>query len=281
MKILVTGNCQARPLGSLLSKSTSHEVLEPIILHLSNAAEQDAHMERIAQADFILAQATAPVFQPAHLRSDVLQEQFAGRVVVWPNVFFVGQHPYLRYLTHAQAGRVLGPMEATHDIRVVNAWFRSRQGLSFNESMTEPGYEQRVYDTSLRDLRGRESKCDVAISDLIEAHFEDRQLFFTFNHPSLFLLTRLAERVLDRVGKAQTIDVGDMKEPLGQFRPPWRFSDGTALRGRAIDLSTAGEVKLGPPRRYSQREFEETSFACYDHLAAQMDPSALRMTPRY
>ena len=171
MKILVIGNCQARPLGSLLAHSTDHEVLEPIILHLSKADEEEAHMARIAQADLVLAQATAPVFQPAHLRSDVLREGLPGQVIVWPNVFFAGQHPYLRYLTHTRIGRVLGPMEATHDIRVVNAWFQDRHGMSFNAAVSAPDYEQQVYDTSLRDLRGREANCDVTISDLIEADF--------------------------------------------------------------------------------------------------------------
>lgn len=54
MKVLVIGNCQARPLGNLIAKYTDHDVLEPIILHLSKEAEAQEHQERIAQADLVV-----------------------------------------------------------------------------------------------------------------------------------------------------------------------------------------------------------------------------------
>jgi hypothetical protein len=281
MKVLVIGNCQARQLGNLIAKYTHHDVLEPIILQLSKEAEAQEHQERIAQADLVLAQATAPGFLPAHLRSDLLKQTGTSRVLVWPNVFFVGQHPYLRYLTHSQFGRVLGPMEATHDMRIVNAWFQSRKGETFNPRLAEAGYEQWVYDTSIRELRGREEQCDVIISDLIETHFQTQRLFFTFNHPSLWLLTRLAERILTAAGEDHAIDPADMKEPLSLFQPPWRFMDDTPLQGLTVDLGVAEKVTLGKVRAYTQADFEEAAFACYDHLAAQMEVSALRTTPGY
>ncbi len=278
MKVLVIGNCQARPLGNLIAKYTNHDVTEPIILHLSKDAEAQEHQDRIAQADLVLAQATAPGFRPGHLRSDLLKQTGSGsgagtgsgRVVVWPNVFFAGQHPYLRYLTHSQFGRVLGPMEATHDIRLLDVWFQSRKGVTFNPALSEAGCEQRVYDTSLRELRAREQNCDVIISDLVETHFETQRLFFTFNHPSLWLLTRLAERILATVGETQVIDSSDMKEPLNLFRPPWRFMDESPLQGLAVDLSTEGKVTLGKACAYSQADFEEMAFACYDHIRDQL-----------
>lgn len=281
MKIIVIGNCQARPLGELISRYTQHDVLDPIILHLSKDADQEEHMERIAQADLVLAQATAPVFQPAHLRSDIIKQSSAHQVVIWPNVFFVGQHPYLRYLTHVQLGRILGPMDATHDIRLVNDWFESRQGILFNDRLNKADYEQTVYDTSLRELRGREENCDLIISDLIEANFETQRLFFTFNHPSLWLLTRLAERILEAVGEGQVIDATEMGEPLGRFRPSWCFSTDTSLHGVSVDFDTDGKLILGAPRKYNEAEFKEATFACYDALAEQMDVSALRITPHY
>lgn len=281
MKVVVIGNCQARPLGDLMRGHTEYDVLEPIILHLSKDADKEEQMERIAQADLVLAQATAPVFQPAHLRSDALKQNCTGRVVIWPNVFFVGQHPYLRYLTHAHLGRILGPMDATHDIRLVNAWFESRKGITYNDQLKDPQYEQTVYDTSLRDLQAREASCDVKISDLIEAHFETKRLFFTFNHPSIWLLTRLAERILAHIDETQAIDSSESVEPLGRFRPPWRFGTDAPLEGLSVDFDANGKAIMGAPRKYSQAEFAEATFACYDAIASQMDVSALRTTPHY
>ena len=68
MKVLVIDNCQACPLGNLIAKYTNHNVLEPIILHLSKESEAQEHQDRSAQADLVLAQATAIEFKPTHLR---------------------------------------------------------------------------------------------------------------------------------------------------------------------------------------------------------------------
>lgn len=280
MKILVTGNCQARPLGQLLAQHTDHEVLDPIILHLSDDTQRAAHAERIAQADLVLAQATAAVFEPSHLRSDVLRDTRPGQVLVWPNIFFTGQHPYLRYMTHNRDGRIIGPMEATHDMRIVNAWFEDRRGAPFSTAITQAGYEDTVQAASLRDLRAREQTCDVTISDLIEAHFETQRLFFTFNHPSRWLLTRLCERLLDTMGQGQRLPA-EGREPLSQYQPPWRFGPDAPLQGRQVDTSVPGKVTLGPVRPYTYAQYQTAAFACYDHMAHLMVPDDIRVTPRY
>ena len=47
----------------------------------------------------------------------------------------------------------------------------------------------------MESLRQREKDSDVKISDFIEEWFRKRQLFFTENHPTCFLLNEVLKRV--------------------------------------------------------------------------------------
>jgi|GEM_PF-2283370 len=68
MRIQVIANCQARPISMLLPHiAQDTETLEPIILHLAKAEEQEAHLAQIDTADVIFAPLTVDQFQPAHL----------------------------------------------------------------------------------------------------------------------------------------------------------------------------------------------------------------------
>lgn len=133
MKILITGNCQARPMSELLCDGVNNFALEPIILHLAKVEDANSHEALLSDADVIIAQATSDSFQPAHLSSRFLKEQFGPRVLVWPNVFYSGQTPYLRYITHTKAGRITGPLDVYHDLRILNEWYISRMGRKLSK----------------------------------------------------------------------------------------------------------------------------------------------------
>lgn len=69
IRLLVIGNCQARPVSRILGQTGRFDCLEPIILHLAADDMRAEHEPRIASADLILAQATVDTFPVAHLRS--------------------------------------------------------------------------------------------------------------------------------------------------------------------------------------------------------------------
>ena len=283
-KVLVLGNCQARPLSMLLNRFAGFELLDPIILHLAKEADHAEHEDRIAGADLVLSQLTASVFRPAHLRSEELKKRHPEKTLIWPNLFFAGQQPYLRYLTHATRGRILGPIDATHDMRLLRAWFMDRAGISFREDIAAEGYEKAVADRSLNDLRQREASCDLGVTDLIEAEIMTRKLFFTFNHPSIWLLSRMAERILARLEIPGSIDDASLKEPLGTFQPPSslpRLNAPAPIQGVEVNLDTPGQIGVGPKRHYSPEELQQAAFACYDHIREHLHPEALRLTPAY
>lgn len=281
MRIQVIGNCQARPLADLVERATGFAAEPPIILHLAKPEDVEPQTQAIAQADLVFAQRTDPAFAMEHLRSTHLKATRPDTVTVWPNVFYGGEHPFLRYVTRAGSGRVFGPLTEYHDLRHLRAWFADRQGVDFMPEIETPDFVRIYAAQSFEALHGREAECDVTIADVIEA--ETRSLFWTFNHPNLWLLTCLCNRILDCAGLPHPNTDG-MREPLNRIQPPFGFDapaePGEPYQGVEVNLSTPGKVALGPVRRYSAAALRDVAFACYDHQADMLDPALLRITPQ-
>ena len=225
MKILVSGNCQAEPVISLLSAICGDvQPLEPIITYLPQDAQEqeDVHKARMREADIIFAQATMPTaimptIQVPHVASASIKAHFPEKTIIWPNLFYAGQQPYLCYVTHQiTKARLLGPMGEYHDLRILRDWYRDRRDETpFN--LPDAG---QIAQTSLEELGRREAPCDVKISDLIDAEKSTRRLFFTFNHPSRWLFIALVERMMARTNLKGNLSKVPPREPLAQIVVP-------------------------------------------------------------
>ncbi|MAC82264.1 MAG: hypothetical protein CML66_29915 [Rhodobacteraceae bacterium] len=288
MKLLVIGNCQARPLSRIMCNGGNFEPLEPIILHLAKSEQKAEHEAAMDQADLILTQLTSDHFQAPHLVASRVRDRHPGRVLIWPNLFYAGQQPFLRYLTHPEYGRVLGPLDSYHDLRMIADW-RAERGLG-GAPVSDPAVlAASVHANSLASLREREAGCDVVASDLIEAHHAERLLFYTFNHPVRWLLDQLAARLAGLLGDRLGIPVAlhplpATFEPLNQFTPPVTGLPDPPqppYHGIEVELGPNGAIRPGPRTTYTPEELRSRFFECYDHLGQVMTArvAALRTTP--
>ncbi|MGL6210511.1 MAG: WcbI family polysaccharide biosynthesis putative acetyltransferase, partial [Paracoccaceae bacterium] len=223
-------------------------------------------------------------FVVPYLASNTLRKVYGDKVLVWPNMFFSGQQPYLRYVTHKTAGRLPGPIDTLHDLRILRDWLRNR-GVDQLQQLDAPDYAEKVTKASLAEIETRELGCDLRISDVIVSEFRERRLFFTFNHPSNWLLQRLAERILDRIGRPMKIDDTAPREYLARYVTPsiWMDLDtqGATFTGTGMDLRAAGKAPPTDLRSFSSAELREAFNACYDHLLKMPDLSDFRFTPAY
>ncbi|WP_410254153.1 WcbI family polysaccharide biosynthesis putative acetyltransferase [Paracoccus aminovorans] len=251
MKLVVIGNCQARPLAARLATAPGVRVADPIILHLAKEEDEAAHAEAIGGADLILAQATADNFRPRHLASNTLRADYPRKVVVWPNIFYAGQQPFLRYLTHLETGRVAGPFDVYHDLRFLALW-RAERGLgpAAPNLDAEMRFARDVAQESLVALRTREADCDVGVADLVEESASERRCFYTFNHPAGWLLGSLATRLAARIDLPRLPPPPDGWEPLGRIVPPGLLltREHAALQAMAFRVYDAAAPLLADPK---------------------------------
>mgnify|MGYP001795630478 CR=1 FL=1 len=284
MKVLVIGNCQARPIASILEKiSPDVETLEPIILHLSDENDEEAHLNVIESADLIFTQYTVDAFKPAHLRSSRLKETRPEKTFVWPNIFYAGQQPDLCYITHVGTGRIKSPLDTYHDLDILSDWY-ALQDVPFPFEKTSHDV---IHQQSLTKLRDREVEaCDVIVSDLIEEKYKSERLFFTFNHPSLSLLKAVASRLIEVSGLSFKRSSKLMPEPLGRFVPRSIWDTDKlhqrVFSGSKIDLADPNIALPGPPVKYSYKELVSLSHKCYEVQKSRLlDMEKLRFTPNY
>lgn len=282
MKLLVIGNCQARPVSQVLASAGELSALAPIVIHLAKAEQKEEHEAAMDEADIILAQHTAETFEPSHLISSKIAERHPSKTKIWPNIFFLGQQPFLRYVNIVGKGRLLGPMDAYHDLRILRAWFKDRKQMDFAPFIEQEDYAENLRDRSLADLESREKSCDIRIADLVRRDLEKRHLFFTFNHPTSWLLKCLCNRILNEVFSAdQEKEAALAGEPLGRLSPPSKGFAGDRFQGLEVSFLENAELNLGGLRQYSADQLDETFRASYDHLSEFLIPEKLRISPPY
>jgi hypothetical protein len=146
--------------------------------------------------------------------------------------------------------------------------------------------QQAVHMKSVDELKRKESSCDVTISDIIEDRHLDTRLFFTFNHPTLFLIDTMVIRLAEASGLIYLSRASDAPEPLDRIVVPsvWHEWPGNRLpfRGPKVNPTVAPYVQDGPPLHYDMDEVRDLSMQCYDAQAEVIsDPGCLRLTPAY
>lgn len=284
MRVSVVANCQGRPVASLM-KAACPEIddVPTIVVHLASPASSEEDDAILDRSDIIFAQFVTDTYAAAHLSTSRLKDKYGTRVVSWPNIFFRGQTPDLAYLTVLRKNqttreRITGPLREYHHRGIVEAW---QKGLSAEEALNylnEKTHEHDrkfrfIADASIIELNKREAALDTSISDIIAAEWRRRRLFFTFNHPSAYLLALMTKRLLSHAGLKTDGVVESANEPLGQVVPPIfdrdlgilgeGLKDSGPSRGAAISIDK-GKVEVGAARLYSNAELISESFRAYD-----------------
>jgi hypothetical protein len=280
MKVAIVGNCQARPIANILKvRMSSAEMIGTIIVHLSKSSEHCAHYSMLDQADIIFSQLVSDSYHVSHVITNNLRSQFGDRVISWPNIFFRGQCPDLVYARSTSGQNILTPLREYSLLRILSSW---EMGQSVEECLRSLGEDNatqarefsEISRVSLQALRHREANLDTKISDVIEEQKHERRLFFTFNHPTSFLLTKMAERLLGRVGLSFDAEMSkQLREPLDLVVGPTLPVERSALClpremgpecvGAEIIVSETG-VTLGARRAYTLAQLVEASFSSYD-----------------
>jgi hypothetical protein len=272
-KVVVVGNCQARPIADLLVKmSTEIEVIKVAIVHLLNSDQEDEYLPFFEDADFIITQLIQSNYPCDFVRTNVLKEKYNDKVVTIINLFFSGYTPDWIYVRLPGKGTLKGPMGDYHNKTIMECWSAGMSVQKTAEVLSDVEFNSSRYsDTvlkSLAELNKREKFVDVKICDFINDNYLSKRLFFTFNHPTLELLVEYAQRIIKFLSLSISCNQPMIREPLDQIILLLNRGVGfflpleTEYKGFEVE-EFSPNIVLGKSKKYAAHELVEQFFNLY------------------
>lgn len=280
MKIVVAGNCQARPLAHLLSKLNPQITITATpIVHLLQPEDEAAFRPALDEADIIITQLIADGYPCEFIRTNKLKERYGDKVKTILNLYFTGYNPDLRYLRHPQVGTLRGPLGDYHNHTIMTGWMLGISQAQVVRWLNDPFFNQQEYAqasrASLAELKSREEHVDVPIVDVIEAGYQQQRFFFTFNHPAALLLAQYAQRISQQVlGMSSEIPADLIKsEFLDQLIPKippglgFENAPKTISKGQEVLSVNGAKIEVGAEKNYTDEELVALFYQIYTENA--------------
>jgi hypothetical protein len=280
IRVVVLGNCQARPLATILPLyNASVEVTSVGVVHLLQNDEEPYYEDLFRKADLILAQPVSDTYQCTFVRASELKRFYGDKVLFWINLYFRGYNPELFYMRLGNQQTLRGPLGDYHCRTFFEGWKRNfsiektiamHNDISFNQE-----HYSTIPETSLAELRRREQMADITITSIMEPLLWRQRLFFTFNHPNLLMLQMVATEILKVAGiKIKEPMTALETEPLGLIQPPinpWIVATrgieektNSKWTGLKVEKINSGNVLLGRQINYSLTQLVQCFFKIYD-----------------
>jgi len=275
MNVVVVGNCQSRPIASILQKvDLNINVTIVAVVHLLKSDQYGEYINHFQDADFIITQLLADNYPCDFVRTKYLKEKFGAKVITIVNLYYSGYHPDWLYIKLPSIGMIKGPIGDYHNKTIFKCWQNNQSSKLASELIEDYEYntlyaKDRVQ--SLLELKTREANVDIKITDFIEKHQLEYQLFFTFNHPIQRLIFEYVSRILTYMNlKAHKPDSIMANEPLGMFRPMVNPISRTMQHCETLHQGVRFPALVGQPQivtRYSSREVADIFYTIYDQHA--------------
>ncbi len=274
-KIVVVGNCQARPIAQYLESFCSNvEVTQTLIVHLLKNEDHGTYKQYLDDADVIISQLVFDTYHCDFVKTSVLKNSYPQKVVGIVNLYFSGYFPDYSYLKPSKKGTLQGPLSDYHCKTVLYGWknqlaIEETSALMIDKSFYLKHYGN-VVSESFAELEQRESLVDVKISDFISENHLSNKLFFSFNHPTKRLLVEYVNRLIQTLGlRADVSDPISKFEPLGQIRilssPICKPEDEEdCFSGFEISGHGEGSIELGNKVKLTRDELVASFYKVYD-----------------
>lgn len=276
-RLIVLGNCQAQLMETLLAAGLGEAValdcLQPVFL-----LEEEARAEierKLDDAAVIFAQRTAADYHVEWLRTSALRERYGSKLLAWPNVYFDGYFPDVRYVYLERWGKLQGPLDDYHLGGVIASYTGGASVTEAARTAEEASFDEDPFAASLARLAQREADVDVRISDFVGAVAGERRAFYTPNHPYNFVLIEMCRRLAEAAGlgfaaeKAAAVETKLDRIYIPTYPSIRRnrnlpFDRVPLYRGLEVGPIRDFAVGLGVPRSMPLRELVASYFRIYD-----------------
>lgn len=205
------GNCQTMPINSMCC--TSKRLMSEYIV-LSILPVQDIRGDELkngftsgflSQIDYLIYQNVSEEnkFSPMLASSVILKglRPDAKRVCI-PNTYFKGYYPQVTHNSrnpHFKDPKLQNgafPYGDANIIAMVDKMSPEEIAEKLNsDDFYSKDFVEKNAEDSINELKEREKKCDISISDVIEQNYRKQLLFYSQNHPNSFLVEILLKRI--------------------------------------------------------------------------------------
>jgi hypothetical protein len=228
---LVYGNCQAEPIRAILANSAEfadrYEAVRIPAVHEIGASHVPRLQRLLRAASAIVTQQIKHGYRDLPLGTEQVVALAPGNcaVIRLQAMHYDGLYPFQFDLLGDNRLAIPAPITAYHDLRILCA---AAKGVSAKTAVRWVS-EYRAPEAALHAaaeqaatlIRDRDRSSDIRVLDWIvappQAHARS---FFTVNHPSRFVLQRIAHSIHDILGLTAANDAHGNREPLGKYQTP-------------------------------------------------------------
>lgn len=280
MKLVVIGNCQARPLADYIEKLVpSINVTSTPIVHLLKDSDEETYRAYLDEADVIVTQMISDAYPCKFIRTSEIKRLYKNKTHTIVNLYFSGFTPDLFYIRHPEVTTLRGPLGEYHNKTILDGWLLGISQEQVVGWLSDPFYNKQEYGKedakSLDELKAREATVDIKIADFIESTRGESRTFFTFNHPSSVLLIEYAKRICQHIvgtkGNDDSIDAS--VEPLNQLIPLVPPGIQCVEIGRVESKGTrvlavnGADIELGESATFTNEELVSKFYDIYEQNA--------------
>jgi hypothetical protein len=287
-KIVVVGNCQARPIAKILEAlNPKIEVTATAIVHLLKQRQFEEYKEYFQEADLIVSQLVNDAYPCKFVRTNFLKAHYGTKVISIVNLFYSGYTPDWFYIRIPGEGPLRGPMGDYHNRTIFESWQQGESEETAVQLLNDVSFNQRYrfeVQRSLKELHEREKVVDVRISDVIHSKMKRQRLFYTFNHPAMNLIESYSRRVLQYADIKRRPSLIFRKQPemLDQFiplvNPAINLPNGKYHQHRGVDYAYDPEKRIiiGRQKSYDSKTIVNHFYTIYNKFGEVLDLKSLR-----
>lgn len=212
-KALIIANCQVQPLKHALSARAKDIDFEEFGVHLAAPQDMAERIERLAarKSDFKFVLSFSLSDDYGIISKNMIEQTFyPARVIFITNIYFSGLHPDLTYIGGIGV-RLSGPTGDYHS-RIAAIGYASGLGADhITDLYTHKTYEKLDYymefQRSIAELKSRDERVDIKLSDKIEDVVRSGGLFYSMNHPSSSVTEGYADDIAQWLSDAGLIEL--------------------------------------------------------------------------
>lgn len=285
MKIGLFGNCQAAAIGRILNDFLpEHEVIVFKAVHTMSEKDKLEMLQKIKSLDALVHQPVGEVYHPAS--TEMIKKQLEGthvKSILFPVLYFSGYFYDVIYLKD-RFGKTVRDFVTDYHSRIIFSSFA--HGLTFdhcnqlyhsdNNFIKEQALK--MANASIEELSKREASCDIKISHMVKELYQNKNCFFTFNHPTGHILYPVVDDILRSLGQnTLTPEVKkDHASILGNV-----FWHGMVSIEKSLGLTfQASDCFYINNRKYTLKEFYDVSTDFYSKHSWLIECNKNMIMPR-